>query len=704
MRASNSEERFDRTELATSLEANIDKLAATLVKGQTASIGSPTSVDCEHAGDCTMHIVVHRTTPAALPNRSIKLAGGGTISFPSSVVALLSLSAQSSIVDVVSVWYNRDRFEGMPQVSAPSTNGDVVEILLQFENNRPVALFGNSENINITLPVRSELRTYPLACMTFVTGSAKWDDSGIGTTKIKNDQGEVIGVTCSTKHLSFYSIHAEGYAPPVTDSTTSDSATPAAPTPQDSAPVTNTDDDEGSMTVSSIIWSIVAILVLIFMILVFLIKWCYERHEPNILTLEQEESLGDEGMAITAINSPLQSQTPKMASHEVVYPETHHRSEELIAVSLDSGDATDGGLIVPPPPPAAREPVRASRDTKDKSAPPPTQTLPNQYDEKPKNSSTATERHPNRVVSTEEPATNKYANQVYIHDDTLPSQLQGSPRAIKDLVPPPPPIPLITPAQVAPALQQHYPPLTGPLHPVLPVGGLPPHRQPLNSIPQPTLPIAAGIPMQQHGVGSPAAGVVAPGFPRPFPYPLSNNSNGQDQQQPRSPPQAFSKPNFSYPLNQAPAPQKMGNPLMKPEELSEIAREKMRELTPDLGITFYPNSLTIASMAPSGPAVQAKLMVGDTIVGIDGSKTQSVGDYALFMEGMYPGRQVTVEVWRKGKSEPIRARLGCQVPQYLFMRLLRVNRGHIAHDDYNAIPQINTKSTTIYAFTQDFIT
>jgi S1-C subfamily serine protease len=68
--------------------------------------------------------------------------------------------------------------------------------------------------------------------------------------------------------------------------------------------------------------------------------------------------------------------------------------------------------------------------------------------------------------------------------------------------------------------------------------------------------------------------------------------------------------------------------------------------------------VTVASVAPGGPAARAGLEAGDRVVSVDGRPVTEPGDVVDALDGDEPGDEVTVEVERDGSRERIEVELG----------------------------------------------
>jgi putative serine protease PepD len=95
------------------------------------------------------------------------------------------------------------------------------------------------------------------------------------------------------------------------------------------------------------------------------------------------------------------------------------------------------------------------------------------------------------------------------------------------------------------------------------------------------------------------------------------------------------------------------------EVVPRLARGERIE-RPYLGVTTVmgPQGVTVASVAPGGPAARAGLEAGDRVVSVDGRPVTEPGDVIGALDGDEPGDEVTVEVERDGAREKIDVELG----------------------------------------------
>jgi len=71
-----------------------------------------------------------------------------------------------------------------------------------------------------------------------------------------------------------------------------------------------------------------------------------------------------------------------------------------------------------------------------------------------------------------------------------------------------------------------------------------------------------------------------------------------------------------------------------------------------------PEGALVSNVEKGGPADKAGLKAGDVIRMLNGQKIVSSGDLPAIVSLATPGEKVTLEVWRQGKLEAIKATLG----------------------------------------------
>jgi serine protease Do len=84
---------------------------------------------------------------------------------------------------------------------------------------------------------------------------------------------------------------------------------------------------------------------------------------------------------------------------------------------------------------------------------------------------------------------------------------------------------------------------------------------------------------------------------------------------------------------------------------------QVQELTADLAASFGLkdiNGALVALVEKNGPADQAGIQPGDVIMAVDGKPVQSSADLARLVAGTRPGSTITVDVWRKGATTPVK--------------------------------------------------
>ena len=89
----------------------------------------------------------------------------------------------------------------------------------------------------------------------------------------------------------------------------------------------------------------------------------------------------------------------------------------------------------------------------------------------------------------------------------------------------------------------------------------------------------------------------------------------------------------------APDPRKAGSPGVMRVYLGTI---------PDYAQSDRPGVL-LSAVAPGGPAEQAGLQGGDTIISVAGQKIQNIYDYTYALDALKVGTPVTIRVVRDGR-------------------------------------------------------
>jgi pimeloyl-ACP methyl ester carboxylesterase len=98
-------------------------------------------------------------------------------------------------------------------------------------------------------------------------------------------------------------------------------------------------------------------------------------------------------------------------------------------------------------------------------------------------------------------------------------------------------------------------------------------------------------------------------------------------------------------------------------EGQKAAREAKRltavlAATPYLGLSFKGDTLTIAQVAPKGPADKAGLQAGDTLIRIGEKKTVSLSDLRKALQDLKPGDKIVMEVRRDSKVVTVAVEVG----------------------------------------------
>ncbi len=91
----------------------------------------------------------------------------------------------------------------------------------------------------------------------------------------------------------------------------------------------------------------------------------------------------------------------------------------------------------------------------------------------------------------------------------------------------------------------------------------------------------------------------------------------------------------------------------------------------------------VKAMDPGSPAVSAGFENGDVVLSVDGAPIESARDYQLAMRSTAPGKRVTVEVWREGRSRTLQVTAGrfpMAQAESLGFRLLGIRVDEVAPD------------------------
>lgn len=88
-----------------------------------------------------------------------------------------------------------------------------------------------------------------------------------------------------------------------------------------------------------------------------------------------------------------------------------------------------------------------------------------------------------------------------------------------------------------------------------------------------------------------------------------------------------------------------------------VAIQEVNQTLADSFKLDKPEGALVAGVEPGGPADKAGLKSGDVIRKVDGQPIVSSGDLPALIGSAKPGDKVTLEVWRQGKREELRAQL-----------------------------------------------
>mgnify|MGYP001350068626 CR=1 FL=1 len=94
---------------------------------------------------------------------------------------------------------------------------------------------------------------------------------------------------------------------------------------------------------------------------------------------------------------------------------------------------------------------------------------------------------------------------------------------------------------------------------------------------------------------------------------------------------------------------------------------QIQRVTPELAEALgldEPRGAIIAGIMPDGPAADSELKQGDVILTFDGKPIREMRDLPRIVAVTPPGKTVRIEVWRNGRTETVRVRVGQQaVPE-----------------------------------------
>ena len=92
-------------------------------------------------------------------------------------------------------------------------------------------------------------------------------------------------------------------------------------------------------------------------------------------------------------------------------------------------------------------------------------------------------------------------------------------------------------------------------------------------------------------------------------------------------------------------------------QLGVIIQEVSYDLAKSFGLDKASGAL-IAKVMPNSPAMQAGLQVGDIVRSVNGEEVRVSSDLPVMVGSMLPGKEVTLEVWRKGEKINVKVKLG----------------------------------------------
>ena len=97
-------------------------------------------------------------------------------------------------------------------------------------------------------------------------------------------------------------------------------------------------------------------------------------------------------------------------------------------------------------------------------------------------------------------------------------------------------------------------------------------------------------------------------------------------------------------------------------QLGVIIQEVSYDLAKSFGLDKASGAL-IAKVMPNSPAMQAGLQVGDIVRSVNGEEVRVSSDLPVMVGSMLPGKEVTLEVWRKGEKINVKVKLGSMAEQ-----------------------------------------
>ena len=92
-------------------------------------------------------------------------------------------------------------------------------------------------------------------------------------------------------------------------------------------------------------------------------------------------------------------------------------------------------------------------------------------------------------------------------------------------------------------------------------------------------------------------------------------------------------------------------------QLGVIIQEVSYNLAKSFGLDKASGAL-IARVLPNSPALKAGLQAGDIVRSVDGEEVRQSSDLPVMVGAMAPGKEVTLNVWRKGQEQKIKVILG----------------------------------------------